>query len=69
MGIGLIYGSSLNLRPLGIAMTATSTIALLDEMQVYNTMSQPLISTHSHTPALVTGGPQQGCQPPAGGQF
>ena len=39
-------------------------------------MSQPLKitpSTHQthpkHTPAPVTGSPQQGCQPPAGGQF
>ena len=23
----------------------------------------------THTPAAVTGGPQQGCQPPAGGQL
>ena len=32
-------------------------------------MSQPLKSKHTHTPAQVTGSPQQGCQPPAGGQF
>ena len=31
-------------------------------------MSQPLKST-PNTPAPVTGSPQQGCQPPAGGQF
>ena len=38
MGIGLMYGSSLNLQLLGNAMTATSTIALLDEMPVFNIM-------------------------------